>query len=285
MGNALYLRRYRLTVSDGKLDTVVSELRCSFTVKLDLKKEPNTCEVKLYNCAPDTIARLTGTVNGPITLEAGYVSELGVVFKGTVERVLTAKVGGDIVTTFQAHSGVKAFAQERVQVAISGSTDAATVFKAIAGKMGKDTLTQKALGVVQQVTSKAFPRGYAFEGYTLDGIAQLLKPLGLTPSIQNGELVLLSETSTTGEAVLSSDTGMLGSPQLINAEKDPKPGALKPKATVKAKNLLRYVLMPGTSVQISSTYSTGRYRIETVTHAGDTHGPAWTSEMDLIVLK
>lgn len=286
MGNTLYVRKYRLTVSDGKLDTAVTDLRCSFNIKLDLKKEPNSAEVKLYNASPDTIARLTGTVNGSITLEAGYESELGAIFKGTVEKVLTSKVGGDIITTFQAHSGVKQYAQDQVQLSISGATDVPTIFKALISKISsKDLIFQKALQTVQSLASSAsFPRGFAASGTPLNVLAQALAPVSLTPSIQNGELVLLSDTSTQGEAVLSADTGLIGSPQLINAEKDPKPGKA-PKATVKAKNLLRHVLVPGVAVQISSTYSTGRYRIESVTHTGDTHGVSWTSELDLIALK
>ena len=74
---ALFQRRVRLTI--GTLQ--IEGLRTQFKVKKTLKKDPNECEISVFNLSSAHRAALQ--VQGtPFVLEAGYGGQLTQVFSG-----------------------------------------------------------------------------------------------------------------------------------------------------------------------------------------------------------
>ncbi len=79
-----------------------------------LKKEPNTCEVSVYNLTPDHRAALTKIARPVVTVTAGYDQERTQLFLGQALHVQHERRGPDIVTTVSTSDGGDKLQKARV---------------------------------------------------------------------------------------------------------------------------------------------------------------------------
>ena len=263
----LYSRICRVTVG-----TIVAEgLRVQFKVKKTLQKEPNTCDVNIFNLTAQHRAGLqvTGT---PLILEAGYGTALVRVFSGQVRLADSTREGPDWISKIQCGDGEVTYRYATVSAAFGKGSPVAVVFKKVAEATGLDV----SQALASFASPETFAQGYAAHGPARVEMDRLLKGRGYTWSIQDGKLQVIKGAATVpGEVVeLNASSGLVGSPEHGTPEKKGAPAALKVKC------LLQPQLVPGSLLKLSAETVKGNFRVETVSHTGDTHGGEWYSDLE-----
>jgi hypothetical protein len=255
----------------------VTDLRVKFEVKRSTSSAPNTALITIYNLAPASRAQV---IERPqvVMLEAGYRSTgLRRLFAGDVTYAHSRPAGADIETIIQAADGGRAFAHARVNRAFAGGVTALAALREVASAMGLSVPRSVEL---RPELGRQFVQGLSLFGSASDAMSRLLAPFGLGWSIQDGELRILDERGVgPGEALsIDQDAGMIGSPE-VNPPSKPKG-----KPTVSVKCLLLPEAKPGGQVQLVSRTVTGLHKIKEAGHAGDTHGPEWTTSLEVTAL-
>lgn len=277
-------RRVRIAVDD----LLITDLRVQFKIKKTLKKEPNTAEISISNLNQNHRAQLQSK-KPKIIVEAGYAGNLAQIFSGNSRYVDQIKDGADWVTKVQCGDGELAYKYRRVAAAFAPGTAVSDVASSIAKGLGLTVVGGDHLKTI----SEQFLQGYSAFGKAATELDRLLAGRGLEWSIQDGQLQILPVDGTTKDSVvlLSPGTGLVGSPEHGNPEKQvpltPDQYVVlghkkKGPAILKVKSLLQPLLRPGRRVQVQARGIKGLFRIQTVTHTGDTHGGDWYSELECL---
>jgi hypothetical protein len=150
-----------------------------------------------------------------------------------------------------------------------------TVAKAMGAKVVGHTAELRSV-------TEQFVHGYSAFGKVASELDHLLKSRGFTWSIQDGQLQVLQVDGALGDSIirLAADTGLVGSPEHGNPEKEEPLTQLsndaadvgfsvtahkkKGPAVLKVKSLLQPGLKPGRRVKVEARGVNGVFRIETV---------------------
>lgn len=263
----LFGRVARVTVGTLR----VSGLRVTFKVSKGVSSEPNTMDLSLYNLSETSRAKLRDT-SVPVILEAGYRSNAMQLFSGDARTIQHQRRGPDIITRVQCGDGERAYATARTSASFAPGAQLVDVMRQLKDDMGVNAGNAMArvaegdfAGAVDQ-----FVHGLSLHGKTSDCMTQVVGAAGLTWSIQDDALQVLAPGEPTMDeaVVLSSSTGLVGSPEIGE------------EGAVKFTSLLQPALRPGRRVDLRAQELRGMFRVERVTHNGDTHGGQWQSEVE-----
>ncbi len=265
-----------------------------FQVKRSLKpKEPNTCDLKIYNLGADSLAAIaqatqkstiiaappTGIpgVAGkpvnivPVRIDAGYVGRTSTIYLGELRSAQSVTDGPDIVTELNTGDGDVALALQRINQSFRAGTSPVTVVQALLQQMGVGSGN---LAAVQSVFASAqgalFQRGLILKGNAATHLTDLCASVGLEFSIQGGQAQFLRlGQPLAGQAyLLSPNTGLVGTPTVDSA------------GILSFTSFLLPGLLPGAPVQIQSKFVSGLYRIISVELSGDTAGNDWYAKCE-----
>lgn len=299
-------------VSVGTVEA--TDLRVTFKVKKSMAREPNTCELEVYNLSQFSRASLQekhlevkveaayGSISSSVSVidpktGRAYEDRHAIVFQGQVRTIDHVRDGPNWVTKVYAGDGDLFWKYAQVTGGWEGNVKVATILDELlsaAEKQGIPIDTKDARRRVQTFFG-AYENGWAYKGKTRDALTSVLT--GLTPkqewSVQDGRMAITTEGEPTSDIVvdLAPDSGLIGWPEgLIGAQRydalRSKDKKLRHRATfIKAKCLLNPTLRAGALVRLMSKSHPGLYRIEELQHSGDTHGQDWHSELTLSVAK
>lgn len=287
----------------GKDGVLIKDLRFSFEIEKLLTETLNNSKVSIYNLNPDSRA-LVATPNNAVILKAGYVGDVGAVtcFVGIVRRCLTVRDGQDWRTDLELDDGMIAYRDSKHSISFAPGTKGADVLRYVAARFN--------LPVRQfpPIDNKIYPQGFAFVGRTREAMASVCNYLGLEWSIQNQEIQVIKKGGSVKRTaiVLSSDTGMIGSPALeaktmsekaaadkgistndagvIKRAKEDEKGEVKERLEIqgyKVVSLLQPTIEPGHVVKLQAAGIDGWFKVEKLEHIGDTHGGDWKTELSL----
>jgi hypothetical protein len=257
---------------------VIRNLHMKFKIEKSLTDQPNSCEVEILNLKESTRNEIK-MKPALVRVEAGYgfasdgspiVAKL---FEGDLTFADSQHNGVEWVTKIQCGEGERAFNNARVNRSFKGGTDARTAIGEVAKSMGLKIPTNikeaKAL-------SHQFVSGVSLAGPSADQMTKLLKPRGMSWSVQNNQLQILADAGVRPDEaiVISAKTGMVGSPALAAPKKPGEP------VSVKVKTLLEPALLPGGRIQITAEGTDGLFRIDKVTITGTNYGQEFYSEVD-----
>ncbi len=259
-----------------QVDTLlVQDLRVSFKIKKTDKKHPNTAEIRVYNLAAATRARMQ-TKNAAVVLSVGYRnSGVRQIFSGDARTVDHVKGGHDgnkpeWETIIRCGDGERCYQFAPYSKGWSPGSAVTSVVKDIGTALNLDlgNLSQR-LG--QAAQAKTFAHGFSFHGKASDALSQALGAVDLDYSIQDGSLQILGdrETNTDPVMLISPSTGMVGSPDHGTPLKKGEAPLLKVTA------LLLPNLRPGSRIKVESNAVNGYFRARIVEHEGDTHQGRW----------
>ena len=278
-------------------------LRIAFSIEKGSVKSPNKCSVRVWNASPETRAVIEA-VGNVLILKAGYAEDTGLVtlFAGDVTRSFSAKEGPDWITELELLDGLSEFRDRKVTISFAAGATAMQVIKDIAGRFNLPVRPMP-----KDVADKQYKAGFAFVGRCRDAMDKACEYVGLEWSIQNRELQVIKKGGTlTQEAfVLSPDSGLLGSPmqesQTMTDKAAAKLGYTKGQSGTretfelnregefesmllvygyKVLSLLQPNMEPGGYVQLKTGAIDGEFfRIEELTHTGDTHGKEWHTDI------
>jgi hypothetical protein len=289
-GEQLFRRRVKVALAQAlssdfstvsALVTEIEDLRVSFKFTKALTKDPNTCEIKIYNLSAETRANLPGT-GTKVLLRGGYESTEELLFVGDARVIESKREGADWVTTFRCGDGERAVQFARVSTSFASGTKISDAIRTIgkATKMDTGNLESLASGLSP---SLQYTQGLAVHGSAIKELEKALKVAGYELSIQEGALLALKPGESTTEEVieLSEDSGLIGSPEVAGGEKKAGKNKAASKPVLKAKSLLHGQLRCGRRVSLKSRQYNGLYRIVKVDGSGDTFGGDWYSDLEL----
>lgn len=267
--------------SVSALVTEIEQLRVSFKVTKALTKDPNTCEIKIYNLSADTRSKLPGT-GAKVLLRAGYQSTEEQIFIGDARVIESRREGADWVTVVRCGDGERAILHARVSSSFAPGTSVADVLRTLGKGPKLDT------GNLEQVAAKLSPslqytQGYAAHGNAYKELGKALKFAGYELSIQDGAILALQPDDTTTEEVieLSEESGLIGSPETASGAAKQGKNKAPAKPVLKVKSLLQGQLRCGRKLSLKSIQYNGLFKIVKVEHSGDTAGGDWYSSLEL----
>lgn len=304
---ALFDRVASLVVGQsGGKGILIKDLRFSFNIEKSATETLNHSTVKIFNLNPDN-RRLVETPNNALILKAGYAQDIGAItiFTGIVRRSLTVREGVDWVTELEMDDGLLAYRDSQLSVGFAPGIPAVDVLRYIA-----NTFNLPVRSLPDGISNKIYPKGFPAVGRTREAMNKVCNFLGLEWSIQNQEIQILTKGGATKRTalVISGDTGMIGSPALEaktmseaaaakkgittntagvikRTPKTDKDGKTRERLEIqgyKVKMLLKPTLEPGGLVQLKSEGIDGEFfRVEKLSHIGDTFGGEWYTEASL----
>lgn len=287
MAAELFDRRVRVVVH--RLE--VTGLRVAFQVSRSLRKNPNTCEVRIWNLNRDHRRQLQEQQSIPIRLEAGYKipplgdaasaaldaigisstldTQLPVLFNGDLRRAFTTREVGDLITTINGGDGEKAGQEQRVRTSYRPGLRWRKLLTDLAKSAGVGL--GNALSALGDISDFEISSGVSLSGSSMDQLDSMLQAQGFEMSIQNGDLQLLGGgKALAGTAVvLSEATGLVDTPE---------PGS---DGKTKVRALLQPGLEPGRLVKLVSKNVNGSFRVEEWNAIGDTFAQDWFAELEV----
>jgi hypothetical protein len=257
---------------------ITDGLRFTFECEKTSESTPNKALVSIYNIAPDTKALLKekGCL---VTLSAGYgniftedTATAQLLFKGSVLESDTVKQSTDYVTRIKIGDGSVEYQNATINQSFAEGASGQGVMSQIVSAMGLGS------GEQQGVDGISFPGSLVLSGNARDAMDDVTDKNDLEWSIQDGNVQVLPENSANSlDAIkLSSDTGLIGSPQkkgINSAKKGPTSG-------IQFVSLLQPGLTPGRRVVIESRDVNGVFVVRKVKHNGDTKSGPWQSECE-----
>lgn len=262
-------RVYTLNVNG----TQVTDLRVQFSIKKTTDKEPNSADIRVFNLAKTTRAKLQGR-GVPVILSAGYGTQQGVIFSGDSRTIDHEHDGPDVITRIQCGDGERLYQFARFSKSYNPGTQANDIIRDCVSALSVNK------GNLEDALAQAQPRlyltGYATHGRAVDTLDHQLRTSGFTWSIQQGELQVMKggKPINPTAVLLSPKTGLVGSPQYASPEKKGGPSTLKVKA------LLMNQLRCGHVIAVQSDGINAQFRIEKLNFDGDTHGQQWYSVIE-----
>ena len=254
--------------------------RTAFSIEKGSSTSPNKCVVKVWNLSETTRTELS-VIGNVCVLKAGYKQDIGAVqiFAGDVVQESTVRDGADWITTLELMDGLVEFRDTKISVSYGAGSSGVQVLRDIAKRFGLPMRT------CPNAQDRPYPSGYAFVGRLRDAMDNVCNYLGLEWSIQQREVQIIKKGGVYQRraAVLSPTTGLIGSPEPEGKSLTDRSASPELQASgIRAVSLLRPDIEPGGYVNVQSKTIDGKfYRVESLTHVGDTHGPDWHTKLTL----
>lgn len=287
-GQRQYLRACKLIVATaGGSGLDLSGLHIKFSIKKADAQTPNTAEIRVYNVAETTVARIRKEFSR-VVLQAGYETNLGVIFDGNIKQVRFGRENGtDTYIDIAAGDGDDAYNYAVVNTTLAAGASQRDQINAAASPMSDRGVKP---GYIGETGETKLARGKVMYGMARDYMRQSAEASDTTWSIQDGKLQFVPNTGVLPNqaVVLNSKTGLVGQPEQTNDG-------------IKARCLLNPMLKIGGKVQINEKdvaqakladtskdaqankpadiAADGFYRLLVVEHSGDTRGNDWYSDL------
>lgn len=293
-GVVQYMRACQVIIGNGSTGdglSVAQPLRISFKITKTIGRTPNTCLLKLYNLSQASEDRIKGEFD-EILINAGYVGHAELIFRGNIRHTFSYRDGNDRIIEIDAADGDKDFNQAIVNVTLASGTSTEDI---IAHVLGAFTSTIK--GVVN-VVSRQHIRGRTLSGMARDILDDIARESNANWSIQDGKLHIVPTNATlpTQAIVLSSETGLLGAPEisdkgimarcLLNPQIAVNGTIWLNNESIKLRVRKQHLAAPGAHKpttkakqhEIARTSPDGFYKVFMLVHEGDTRSAKWETE-------
>jgi len=213
-GNALFGRKYRITVSDDSGDALdVSDLRCTFNIIKTIQMEPNSSEITIYNLNAKT--ENTIMMNGKrVTVEAGYEgSQFGLIFDGDILQTIRERENGTTLKlTIIALDSDRAINFDIANFSLVKGQTARDIVEHVTSQATKPI----SMGSIsEKLSGQKLTRGKVVFGKASDVIRQIAKSNELQYYMDDGRLNLISlDELPEGEIIeLTPTSGLIGTPE------------------------------------------------------------------------
>ncbi len=271
----LFGRRAELVAGIGSGQAVrIVNLDFEFQVIKNLRREPNTAEIKVFNLSPSTRQSLEAAEEQRIRLSVGYESDVHVIFEGDLRKASSTRDGPDIVTTIEGGDGERSFRRARTNRSFGEGTSVRSVIEDVARSMGigVGNLEAQTQGAGFEGLGNVYVEGTVVSGSSRESLTGLTRSVGLEWSVQDGNLQLLPfRTALRQTAVLlraEPNTGLVGSPSLDSEN------------VLQARSLIIPGIFPGRKVRVEAEFVRGDYRVTKATWNGSTFGNDWYVDVE-----
>ena len=291
-GDKNYYQEFAKEQSSDKIFDV-SDLRIQFSIRRCALYYPNQAIIQIYNLNADTENAIIQQ-GYRVVVEAGYQSNYGQTFDGTIIKCIRSKQNGvDFVLSILAIDGDQFLNEGFCSFSYAKGQTARDVVNGACNKASNPISLGYASPALDSIV---LSKGGNVYGQPKKTLADMAKTINGTWFIDNGKLYMFSYSDSadklpgglTQAVELNPKTGLLGNPQQVNYG-------------VQARCLLNPKIMPYGLIHIPSRYITeqmaqigtfsqglpypytldpnGIYRVCSVTFTGDTRGNEWYSDV------
>lgn len=231
------------------------DLRIEFRIDFDDDPTPNTTEITIYNLSQTTLDIFKK--NERVIVNAGYQSDNGVIFSGLITKVLTKRNGTDHATVISLIDSQDLDSEKTVSKSYRKGISASAILEDLAKILGIKLMA------LSLATNKTYKTGYSINGSIIEEMKRISKDCGASMYISRGNLYIRSNKEGDNTSfILSSDTGLIGSPEPFEEETDDNKG----RRGYKVKSLLQYRMNTASIINITSLYVNGKFRVKKGTH-------------------
>jgi hypothetical protein len=211
----LFNRSVRVIVGTSglKQTTKIFHVRIRFKVEKTDSFFSNKATIELLNLN-DESKRFLETPKLSVRLDAGYDGRFPMLFFGDVTNCITAmekgnNKGGDIVTTIEAGDGERSLTDSHIEISLGPRTTNRQAFQRILASLNMTTTTMKEF---REIT---YTRGFQFCGRAREALDRIMREVGYTWSVQNGEIQALGQKDNVGEVatIVQESTGLIDYPK------------------------------------------------------------------------
>ena len=286
-----YIRNASLIVADASGNGLdLASLRIVFKVKKSSAQTPNSAIIRVYNLSDNTAKQIKEEFQS-VTLQAGYQSNFGLIFKGNIKQVRFGRENStDTYVDIAAGDGDQSYNFSTISTTLSAGSQQTDQINAAINTMKPNGVTT---GFIDDIDSIILPRGKVMYGMSRDYLRQSTESTDTTWSIQNEQIQIVKRTSVAPDpvVVLTSKTGLVGVPELTNDG-------------VSARCLLNPLIRIGGIININQrdiadaklsnvsndlqvnsapqTTADGLYRVLVAEFTGDTFGNDWYTDITCI---
>jgi hypothetical protein len=255
-------------VKTGNVTLNRDDLTIEFDVPFDDDMEPNESQITIYNLSKNTINQLKR--NQHLTLDAGYKQDHGVLLSGYISKVENVNERTDIKTTIYVLDTKPFDTKKTVKKSYKKGIKASQIMRDLIASFGLK------VAVLKLPKDKVYTKGYTVNGEIIEQLNNIAKDCGASVYINKGQVYIrsLKEGDDT-RFILSSDTGLIGSPEPFEEEIDGK--IIK---GYKVKCLLQYRLTTASIVEIQSKTVKGKFRVRKGRHYSS--GDEFYTEMEVV---
>ena len=285
----LFDRVYRLLVGKKgeQKGLEITNLRVTFDIKKTAKKNPNSGKITVNNLKLET-RRMFESAGTRVVLYAGYKEDAGalLIFQGNITHCYSSIDRPDTETIFEIGDGAAEIKDSVISVGYAGGVDSKTVIEDVAKSM------ELPYSLPEDAPNRSWQHGLSYYGSSRRLIDKVTSASELEWSIQNGNMQVIEKRGVTDRQgiVISSTSGMIKSPVKVTQAKVEKAGKkdqVVPSESGsdkgwKVTTLLMPTINPGDRVILKSEVADGIYRVQEISHKGDTHGGDWQSEITLV---
>lgn len=260
----LFDRRYRLRFGQPNGDKrEVNNLRIVFDVERSSDSGANTGTIQVWNLSDKSISELQRP-GCNVTLEAGYGTEIGMIFSGNDLKLLVRRALPNVIVEIRAQDGGEQLRTQVVNASFEPGTILRNVVESLIGAFKDIVKNPQDLLSLESLT---LPKGFNATGKVKQLLDEMLGSRGFQWSVQDNEIRIVADDSLadTGAAIkLTAETGLVGSPTRTEDG-----------ANVLA--LLNARIRPYRELRIESSLAsvTGSYKVDKVRHRGDSWGRDW----------
>lgn len=282
----LFDRSATITVGTVQIDNVGQQIGLDIwaSVRRSLRpKESNTCDLRIWNLSEDSRKAIesaaqpspgpaqpggTNTIV-PVKVVAGYVGATSTLFLGEMRSAQTMTDGPDTVTELQTGDGDAAAIMSRMSASFGAGSSAYSVAKQLLKAMGLGSGNIESFAAILR-GSPLYQHGAVLKGNALAMLNDLAASCALEVSLQGGvpQFAALGQPVGSSAYLLSSDTGLIGSPSIDT------------KGTLSCTTLLLPGIRPGAPIQMDSLYVTGLFRVISVESTIDTKENSWEHNIE-----
>lgn len=237
------------------------------TVPFDADMLPNESEIKIFNLADETIAKIKR--KSVAAVNAGYKGDVGLILNGWISKVRTRWEGVDKITTINVLDSEDLSKRGVKEAAYAKGTTASYIMKDLARVIG--------MPIAQMELTKdiKYTDGYTVKGKATDLIADVAKECQTSAYINKGKLYIRNLRRIAGSDLfgLSAKTGLIGTPSLFESD-----GA----SGYQVKSQLQYRITTASGIDLTSTVFTGRLYVRSGTHSFSRDGD-FTTDVEAVL--
>lgn len=226
-----------------------------FDVPFSNSATPDVAEITIYNLSDSSIASIKGKAY--THLNVGYGNDVGSILVGNIEAIETHSNGVDRVTRISVSDGATEWRNKKVDKTYKKGAKASYMMRDLAKSLGLEVAT------ISPTKDKTYDSGKTFSGTIGSALVELADDTNSKIFVDKTKLYIREDAKGTNTGfILSSDTGMIGSPESSFREIDGKNVQF-----YNVKSLLNHRISTDSIIKIESKYVRGEFRVVSGEHS------------------
>lgn len=264
---------------------LITDHHIDFTISQIVGTGSKTNTVTIYNLSDEIVDYLKENVQAkiPLELKAGYLGDIKLIFKGTIEQFVDENHTETRKTSLSLADGGINLKEAVSSRTYSKGTPASTIVSDMLSDLG----LPKAEGTNLTFSSGDTIRGSMYvTGKTSDSLWKLGKDFGFDFTVINGNAYIVPKDKSSGtlSPLISYNSGLVSSiSPYVDGNGKTTGSTTKPQ--IKFTCLLNGDLIPTSRCKVEEENYSGTYKIIEAVHKGSYEGSEWTTEVTAELLR